>query len=91
MSYIILSLMLLFVFTILSFYSYPRANGAKRRSGRKPGARVLIPPGYFSTLGKSMGSLKFIKFCGRIAIVDGVMGGPPTDLNKVDRRRCSEH
>ena len=23
-----------------------RANGAERRSGRKPGARVLIPPGY---------------------------------------------
>ena len=22
-------------------------NGAKRHSGRKPGARVLIPPGYF--------------------------------------------
>jgi hypothetical protein len=25
---------------------YPWANGAERRSGRKPGARVLIPPGY---------------------------------------------
>jgi hypothetical protein len=25
---------------------FPRANGAERRSGRKPGARVLIPPGY---------------------------------------------
>jgi hypothetical protein len=25
---------------------YPRANGAERRSGRKLGARVLIPPGY---------------------------------------------
>ena len=25
---------------------YPRANGAERRSGRKPGARVLIPSGY---------------------------------------------
>jgi hypothetical protein len=24
----------------------PRANGADRRSGRKPGARVLIPTGY---------------------------------------------
>jgi hypothetical protein len=24
----------------------PRANGAERRSGSKPGARVLIPPGY---------------------------------------------
>ena len=24
----------------------PRANGAERRSGRKPGASVLIPPGY---------------------------------------------
>jgi hypothetical protein len=26
----------------------PRANGAERLSGRKPGARVLIPPGYFT-------------------------------------------
>ena len=25
---------------------FPRANGTKRRSGRKPGARVLIPHGY---------------------------------------------
>ena len=25
---------------------YPRANGAERRSGLQPGARVLIPPGY---------------------------------------------
>jgi hypothetical protein len=25
---------------------YPRANGAERSSGRKPGARVLIPHGY---------------------------------------------
>ena len=24
----------------------PRANGAKRRSGHKPGARLLIPHGY---------------------------------------------
>jgi hypothetical protein len=24
----------------------PRANGAERRSGRKPEVRVLIPPGY---------------------------------------------
>ena len=24
----------------------PRANGAERRSGRKPGARVVVPPGY---------------------------------------------
>jgi hypothetical protein len=28
------------------FHEYPRANGAERRSGHKPGARVLIPPGY---------------------------------------------
>jgi hypothetical protein len=27
-------------------WNYPRANGAERRAGRKPGARVLIPPGY---------------------------------------------
>jgi hypothetical protein len=26
--------------------NYPRANGAERRSGRKPGARVLIPLDY---------------------------------------------
>ena len=25
----------------------PRANGAKRHFGRKPGARVLLSPGYF--------------------------------------------
>ena len=25
---------------------HPRANGAERRSRRKPGTRVLIPPGY---------------------------------------------
>ena len=25
-----------------------RANGAERRSGRKPGARVLIPPRLFT-------------------------------------------
>ena len=24
----------------------PRANGAERRSGRKSGATILIPPGY---------------------------------------------
>jgi hypothetical protein len=28
------------------FLINPRANGTERRSGRKPGARVLIPPGY---------------------------------------------
>jgi hypothetical protein len=27
-------------------YYFLRANGAERRSGRKPGARVLIPPDY---------------------------------------------
>ena len=35
------------VFTPPWIFYNPRANGAKRRSGRKPGARVLIPPGYF--------------------------------------------
>jgi hypothetical protein len=29
-----------------SFSNCPRANGAERRFGRKPGARLLIPPGY---------------------------------------------
>ena len=32
-----------------SFADHPRANGAERRSGRKPGAWVLIPPGYLHT------------------------------------------
>ncbi len=34
--------------TIIEFGSRPRANGAKRRSGRKPGAGrgLLIPHGY---------------------------------------------
>ena len=27
---------------------YPWANGAERRSGRKPGARVLIPPAIYT-------------------------------------------
>jgi hypothetical protein len=44
----------------------PRAKGAQRRSGRKPGARVLIPPGYLH-LGKRKHwrSLKFINDRGR--------------------------
>ena len=37
---------LIFTQCILPLPYYPRANGAERRSGRKPGARVLIPPGY---------------------------------------------
>ncbi len=45
----------------------PRANGAKRRSGRKPGARVtnsarLFTPGKMRT----QRSAKFINDCGRI-------------------------
>jgi hypothetical protein len=31
---------------IVRYPRYPGANGAERRSGRKSGARVLIPPGY---------------------------------------------
>ena len=30
------------------YVNYPRANGAEHRSGRKHGAKVLIPPGYLS-------------------------------------------
>ena len=42
-------------------YFCPRANGAERRSGRQPGARVLIPPGYLHPgKGKHFPSLKFI-------------------------------
>jgi hypothetical protein len=33
-------------FWTIFFLNNPRANGAERLSGRKPGARVLIPPGY---------------------------------------------
>ena len=36
---------------LFKIYGYPRANGAERRSGRKPGASVLILPGYLH-LGK---------------------------------------
>ena len=47
----------------------PRANGAKRRSGRKPGARVtnsarLFAPGKMRT----QRSAKFINDCGRITL-----------------------
>ena len=35
-----------FVLNIDVFFALSRANGAERRSGRKPGARVLISPGY---------------------------------------------
>jgi hypothetical protein len=45
----------------------PRANGAERRSGRKPGAGVLIPPGYlYPGKGTRKRSLKFIKDRGRM-------------------------
>ena len=50
----------------------PRANGAKRRSGRKPGARVtnsarLFTPGKMRT----QRSAKFINDCGRVTLVHG--------------------
>ncbi len=50
----------------------PRANGAKRRSGHKPGARVtnsarLFTPGEM----RAQRSAKFIKDCGRITLVHG--------------------
>ncbi len=53
--------------TILTIIVNPRANGAKRRSGRKPGARVtnsarLFTPGKMRT----QRSAKFINDCGRI-------------------------
>ncbi len=51
----------------------PRANGAKRRSGRKPGARVtnsarLFTPGKMRT----QRSAKFINDCGRITFGSSV-------------------
>ena len=50
----------------------PRANGAKRRSGRKPGERVtnsarLFTPGKMRT----QRSAKFINDCGRITLAHG--------------------
>jgi hypothetical protein len=33
-------------FSLIMVRIYSLANDAERRSGRKPGARVLIPPGY---------------------------------------------
>jgi hypothetical protein len=39
--------------------SNPRANGAERRSGRKPGARVLIPPGYLHPGKRNLDNLTF--------------------------------
>jgi hypothetical protein len=35
---------------IFAYYGYPQVNGAERRSERKSGARVLIPPGYLYRL-----------------------------------------
>jgi hypothetical protein len=34
----------LWMYISFSLNDHPRANGAERRSGRKPGARVLIFP-----------------------------------------------
>jgi hypothetical protein len=49
-----------------SEYTSPRANGAERRSGRQPGVRLLIPPGYLHPgKGKHYPSLKFINERGR--------------------------
>ncbi len=50
----------------------PRANGAKRRSGRKPGARVTNSARLF-TPGKkrTQRSAKFINDCGRITLAHG--------------------
>jgi hypothetical protein len=51
---------------------FPRANGAERRSGRKPAARVLIPSGYLHPgKGTDSRSLKFIKYRGRMAMIQG--------------------
>jgi hypothetical protein len=36
------------IYKIRSDQKYYRANGAERRSGRKPGARVLIPPAIYT-------------------------------------------
>ena len=70
----------------------PRANGAKRRSGRKPGARVtnsarLFTPGKMRT----QRSVKSINNHGRVTMFQSqwfqFKGEPPTDLkNMADRQ-----
>jgi hypothetical protein len=47
-----------------------RAHGTERRSGRLPGARELIPPGYLQP-GKGKRSLKFINNRGRVTVFHG--------------------
>ena len=56
----------------VQYIIYPRANGAKRRSGRKPGARVtnsarLFTPGKMRT----QRSVKSINNRGRITLAHG--------------------
>jgi hypothetical protein len=41
-----IALDVIYPYNLVNQYSCPRSNGAERRSGRKPGARVLIPLGY---------------------------------------------
>ena len=57
---------------IYHVYSLPRANSAKRRSGRKPGAGVTNSARRF-TPGKmrTQRSAKFINDCGRVTLVHG--------------------
>ena len=55
------------VINIINSMYYSRDNGAERRSGHKPRARVLIPSGYLHPgKGTHLRSLKFIKYRGRM-------------------------
>ncbi len=81
----------------------PRANGAKRRSGRKPGARVtnsarLFTPGKMRT----QRSAKFINDCGRITLAHGwtslisniwrtARSGKGKDPKKIYERTITQH
>jgi hypothetical protein len=44
------------------FANNPRANGAERRSGRMPGVRVLIPPGYLHPGGGHLIEVRLVNF-----------------------------
>jgi hypothetical protein len=60
----------------------PRANGAERRSGHKPGPRVLIPPGYLHP------EKRFIKDHGRGWTT--VLSGWSSSLNSKYVADCHE-
>ena len=72
------------IFVNISFLKFPQAHAISTR----PRSLILRMVKQISLV---LGSSKFIKFCGRIAIAHGVRGAPPTDLNKVDCHGFSEH